>query len=69
MIERVNVGDTGRLNRDEDCINIIKRAEVIKTPQGEGDVWGFRCLDTGNEMFTSERFTFWRDKKEPTDDN
>lgn len=53
------------VNKDDQALNWIRRAKVIKTPQGVGDVWGFRNLDTGAEVFTNETFTFYRDK-EPT---
>lgn len=61
----MNIGDTGMVNKDDQALNWIRRAKVIKTPQGVGDVWGFRNLDTGAEVFTNETFTFYRDK-EPT---
>jgi len=57
----MNVGDTGMVNKDDAGINWIRRAEVIKTPSGEGDVWGFRDLDHGKDIFTTEKFTFYRD--------
>lgn len=57
---RVNVGDCGMVNKEDAGINWIPNAEVIKTPSGEGDVWGFRNLDTGTYVFTTERFTFYR---------
>lgn len=59
----INVGDTGMVNKDDQGINWIRRAEVIQTPAGPGDVWGFRNLDTGAEVFTNETFTFYRDKE------
>ncbi len=61
-------GDVGTVNKDDAGITLIRRAEVIKTPSGEGDVWGFRDLDTGAEVFTCERFTFYRTKQEPRHD-
>ena len=63
---RIGVGDTGRVNKDDACMTLIDRAQVIQTPCGEGDVWGFLDLKTGKEIFTNERFTFYRDSKEPT---
>lgn len=61
-MNRINEGDTGMVNKDDAGMNLIRRAEVIKTPCGEGDVWGFRDLDSGREIFTTEKFTFYRDK-------
>ena len=61
-MSRINEGDTGMVNKDDAGMNWIRRAEVIKTPSGEGDVWGFRDLDNGREIFTTEKFTFYRDK-------
>lgn len=57
----INVGDTGVVNKDDIGMTWIRHAEVIKTPQGEGDVWGFRDLDRNRDVFTTERFTFYRD--------
>lgn len=57
----MEIGNTGMVNKDDQGMNWIRRAEVIKTPQAEGDVWGFRNLETGDEVFTNERFTFYRD--------
>lgn len=64
-MNRVEVGDTGILNKDDSARTLIRRAQVIKTPSGEGDVWGFRNLDDGAEIFTNERFTFYRDATTP----
>jgi len=58
----MEVGDTGMVNKDDAAMNWIRRAEVIKTPAGEGDVWGFKDLDNDREIFTNEHFTFYRDK-------
>lgn len=58
----IRVGDIGRVNKDDQAMNWIMRAEVIQTPRGEGDVWGFRNLDNGQEVFTNERFTFYREQ-------
>lgn len=62
MSDFISVGDTGLVNKDDQGMNWIRRAEVIKTPAAQGDVWGFRNLDTGAEIFTNETFTFYRDK-------
>lgn len=62
VMARMEVGDTGMVNKDDAAMNWIRRAEVIKTPAGEGDVWGFKDLDSGREIFTNEHFTFYRDK-------
>jgi len=35
-------------------------AEVVHTPAGEGDVWGFRDLDTGQEVYTLEKWTAYK---------
>jgi hypothetical protein len=56
----LQVGDVVRLNKDDACMNWIARAEVIKTPQGEGDPWGFRNLDTGDEVYTLEKWTAYK---------
>ena len=53
-MSRINEGDTGMVNKDDAGINWIRRAEVIKTPSGEGDVWGFRDLDNGREIFVTK---------------
>ena len=59
----IEVGDIGTVNKDDMAMTWLHRAEVIHTPRGEGDVWGFRNLATGAEIFTSEKFTFYRDAK------
>ena len=57
-------GDVGTLNKDDAGMTLMRRATVIKVPSAEGDVWGFRDLDTGNEIFTNEKFTFYRTTKD-----
>ena len=59
----IEIGDTGMVNKEDQARNWIVRAEVIHTPRGDGDVWGFLNLETGAEIFTNERFTFYRDTK------
>lgn len=59
-------GDVGILNKEDAGITLMRRAEVIKVPSAEGDVWGFRDLDTGKEIFTNEKFTFYRTAPEDT---
>jgi hypothetical protein len=56
----LQVGDRVALNKEDQCVNWIRRAEVIQTPRGEGDLWGFRNLETGQEVYTSERFTAYK---------
>lgn len=56
MVDRIEVGDRGALEYNN---NHFDHAEVIKTPSGEGDVWGFRNPYTGTKIFTNERFTFY----------
>jgi hypothetical protein len=34
-------------------------AVVIHVPRAEGDPWGFRNLETGEEVYTSEKFTVY----------
>lgn len=53
----LKVGDRVRLNKDDAGMNWINDAEVIATPMGEGDLWGFRNLANGQEVYTSEKFT------------
>lgn len=53
----LRVGDVVSLSKDDQCMNLMREAEVIQTPAGEGDVWGFRDLADGAEMYTSEKFT------------
>lgn len=53
----LRIGDIVQLNKDDACMNWIARAEVISTPAGEGDLWGFRDTATGKEVYTSEKFT------------
>jgi hypothetical protein len=60
-MNRLCVGDVVKLNKDDAGINWVDRAEVIQTPAGEGDVWGFRNLDTGQEIFTLEKWTAYRE--------
>ena len=57
-------GDVGMLNKDDAGMTLMRRAEVIRVPSAEGDVWGFCDLDTGNEIFTNEKFTFYRATKD-----
>lgn len=59
----IEIGDTGMVNKDDQARNWIRRAVVIHTPRGEGDMWGFRDLESGCDIYTSERFTFYRDKE------
>ncbi len=61
----LQVGDRVQVNKDDQAMNLILNAEIIHTPRGEGDVWGFRCLDTGVEIFTNERITM---RRKPTND-
>ena len=57
-------GDVGMLNKDDAGMTLIRRAEVIRVPSAEGEVWGFRDLDSGKEIFTNEKFTFYRTTKD-----
>lgn len=57
----IKVGDIGMVNKDDQGMNFIRHAEVIQVPAGEGDVWGFRNLETSREVYTNERFTFYKD--------
>ena len=59
----LNVGDIVKLNKDDAGLNWIDRAEVIHTPRGEGDAWGFRALDTGTEVYTLEKWTAYVQQK------
>lgn len=54
------IGDVVLLNKHDAGITLAYRAEVIQMPQGEGDVWGFRDLANGQEIYTSERFTAYK---------
>jgi len=45
------------LNKDDACITLMSRAEVIHVPTERGDAWGFRDLDTGRELYTLETWT------------
>ena len=54
------VGDKVQVNKDDAGMNWIPNAEVIYTPSGEGDVWGFRDLDTGTEIYTLEKWTAYK---------
>lgn len=65
-VYRINEGDTGIVKKGDAGMTWIHRAEVIKTALCEGDVWGFRDLGNGREIFTTERFTFYRDKASAT---
>lgn len=56
----IEIGDVVQVNKDDAGINWISRAEVIHKPQGDGDLWGFRDLDKGTEIFTNERFTIYK---------
>jgi putative protein kinase ArgK-like GTPase of G3E family len=56
----IEIGDVVQVNKDDACMNWIKRAEVIQMPRGEGDLWGFRDLDTSTEIFTNEKFTIYK---------
>lgn len=53
----LKVGDIVQLNKDDQGINWIMRAVVLQHPAGPGDVWGFRNIDTGQEVYTNETFT------------
>lgn len=53
----LKVGDIVQLNKDDAGMNWIMRAVVLQTPAGPGDVWGFRNVDTGQEVYTNEPFT------------
>ncbi len=56
----LKIGDRVALNKDDACMNWIADAEVIQVPAGEGDVWGFRNLVTGQEVYTNEKFTAYK---------
>lgn len=56
----IEVGDIVQVNKDDACMNWIARAEVIHVPRGEGDLWGFRDLDKGTEVYTNEKFTIYK---------
>lgn len=53
----LKIGDIVKLNKDDAGINWMNRAVVIQYPAGPGDVWGFRNVDSGQEVYTSETFT------------
>lgn len=56
----IQVGDVVQVNKDDACMNFIKRAEVLNVPRGEGDGWAFLDLDTKTEIWTSERITVYK---------
>lgn len=59
------VGDIAQINRDEAAITLSPRAEIIHTPAGEGDMWGFKDVSTGCLWWTNERMTiFLLERKE-----
>jgi hypothetical protein len=53
----IEIGDIVSVNKDDACINLIVRAEVLNVPRAEGDAWGFRDLDNPREVWTTERIT------------
>lgn len=55
----LNVGDIVRVNNNDAGMTMIYKAEVIHTPRGEGDLWGFKDCTCGNEIYTSERITVY----------
>jgi len=56
----LKVGDLVKVNKDDAAMNWIQRAQVIQVPAGEGDVWGFLNLDTGEEVYTLETWTAYK---------
>ena len=59
----ISIGDTVQVNKDDAGMNLICRAEVLNVPRGEGDSWGFRDLDTGTEVWTTERITIYKQER------
>lgn len=56
----LSIGDIVHVNKDDAGITLSGRAEVIQMPQGQGDVWGFKDLATGHEIYTNETFTAYK---------
>jgi hypothetical protein len=56
----IELGDVVQVNKDDAGMNWIRRAEVIQMPRGEGDLWGFKDLDSNTEIYTNEKFTIYK---------
>lgn len=53
----IEIGDVVCVNKDDACMTLIVRAEVLNVPRDVGESWGFRDLDSPREVWTTERIT------------
>lgn len=63
--ESIREGDIVQVNRDDQCMNFIMRAEVLNRPHGDGDCWEFKDLKTSKIIATTEKITVYLLERKP----
>lgn len=56
----INKGDIVHVNIETGGQTLGARVEVLCTPSGPGDFWGFRDPKAGREIWTSEPITIYK---------
>ncbi|HEY0684678.1 MAG TPA: hypothetical protein VGD45_20245 [Steroidobacter sp.] len=56
----INKGDIVTVNMEASATTLGAHVEVVCTPNGPGDFWGFRDTKTAKEFWTSEPITIYK---------